>query len=45
MLSYFINSTGIPAFKDALEANKTAHDIFVYPGAQHAFNNDSVPAR
>ncbi len=38
-------NAGIPAFKDALEANKTAHDIFVYPGAQHAFNNDSAPAR
>ena len=38
-------NAGIDAYKAALEANKTAHEIFVYPGAQHAFNNDSAPAR
>jgi carboxymethylenebutenolidase len=38
-------NAGIDAFKAALEANKTPHEIFVYDGAQHAFNNDSTAAR
>ena len=38
-------NAGIDAFKGALEANKTPHEIFVYEGAQHAFNNDTTEAR
>ncbi len=38
-------NAGIDAFKAALESNKTAHEIFMYEGAQHAFNNDSTAAR
>jgi carboxymethylenebutenolidase len=38
-------NAGIDAFKAALESNKKAHEIFMYEGAQHAFNNDSTAAR
>ncbi|CAM3812103.1 dienelactone hydrolase family protein [Aquirufa aurantiipilula] len=38
-------NAGIPAFEEALKANKKDYQIFVYEGAQHAFNNDSSPAR
>ncbi|MDP2354506.1 MAG: dienelactone hydrolase family protein [Beijerinckiaceae bacterium] len=38
-------NAGIDAFRAALEANKTPHEIFVYEGAQHAFNNDTTEAR
>lgn len=36
---------GIPAFEQALKANKIDYKVYVYEGAQHAFNNDSSPAR
>ena len=36
---------GIPAFEEALKANKIDYKVYVYEGAQHAFNNDSSPAR
>ena len=36
---------GIPAFEEALKkANKT-YTIYIYEGAQHAFNNDTSEAR
>lgn len=38
-------NAGIPAYEDALKANKVDYKVFVYEGAQHAFNNDSSPAR
>ncbi len=38
-------NAGIPAYKVALEAAKTKHEIFIYEGAQHAFNNDTAPTR
>ncbi|MCZ2475702.1 dienelactone hydrolase family protein [Aquirufa ecclesiirivi] len=38
-------NAGIPAFEEALKANKKDYQLFVYEGAQHAFNNDSSPAR
>jgi carboxymethylenebutenolidase len=38
-------NAGIDAFKAALESNKTSHEIFMYEGAQHAFNNDTTAAR
>ncbi|MHA8060531.1 dienelactone hydrolase family protein [Aquirufa beregesia] len=38
-------NASIPAFEEALKANKKDYQIFVYEGAQHAFNNDSSPAR
>ena len=38
-------NVGIPAFEAALIANKVKHQIFIYPEANHAFNNDSSPTR
>ena len=39
-----INS-GIPAFEAALKQHGKSYEMFVYDGAQHAFNNDTNPAR
>jgi carboxymethylenebutenolidase len=39
-----INS-GIPAFEAALKAASVDYKIYMYEGAQHAFNNDTNPAR
>jgi carboxymethylenebutenolidase len=36
---------GIPAFEEALKKNKKEYQIFIYEGAQHAFNNDSNKER
>jgi carboxymethylenebutenolidase len=32
---------GIPAFEEALKKNHKEYQIFMYEGAQHAFNNDT----
>jgi carboxymethylenebutenolidase len=39
-----INS-GIPAFEAALKNASIDYKIYMYEGAQHAFNNDTAPAR
>ncbi len=39
-----INS-GIPAFEAALKKASVDYKIYMYEGAQHAFNNDTSPAR
>jgi len=36
---------GIPEFEAALKNAKTEYQLFMYDGAQHAFNNDSNPER
>jgi carboxymethylenebutenolidase len=36
---------GIPAFEEALKKENKEYQIFMYEGAQHAFNNDSNPQR
>lgn len=36
---------GIPAFEDALKKAGVNYQIFIYPGTQHAFNNDTNPQR
>jgi carboxymethylenebutenolidase len=36
---------GIPAYENALKNNQIDYQLFIYEGAQHAFNNDSSPAR
>lgn len=36
---------GIPAFEEALKKNNKEYQIFIYDGAQHAFNNDSNKER
>ena len=38
-------NAGIPDFEEALKKAGIDYQIFVYEGAQHAFNNDSNPAR
>jgi carboxymethylenebutenolidase len=38
-------NAGIPAFEEALKKNNKEYQIFMYEGAQHAFNNDSNPQR
>jgi carboxymethylenebutenolidase len=39
-----INS-GIPAFEAALKKASVEYKIYMYEGAQHAFNNDTAPPR
>jgi len=39
-----INS-GIPAFEAALKKASVDYKIYMYEGAQHAFNNDTAPTR
>ena len=34
---------GIPAFEEALKANKVRHELHVYPNTQHGFHNDTTP--
>ncbi|MES2320337.1 MAG: dienelactone hydrolase family protein [Pseudomonadota bacterium] len=34
---------GWPAYEAALKASKVDYQHFVYPGAQHGFNNDTTP--
>jgi carboxymethylenebutenolidase len=36
-------NAGIPAYEEALKANKVKYQIFTYPGTQHGFNNDTTP--
>jgi len=36
---------GIPAFEEALKKAKVEYKIYLYEGAQHAFNNDTNPQR
>jgi carboxymethylenebutenolidase len=36
---------GIPAYEAALKANNKKYTIYVYPGTQHAFNDDTGAAR
>lgn len=38
-------NAGIPAFEAALKAAGTDHQIFIYDGVNHAFNNDTSAAR
>ncbi|MBA9076372.1 dienelactone hydrolase family protein [Rufibacter quisquiliarum] len=38
-------NAGIPAFETALKEAGTKYQLFVYEGANHAFNNNTSPAR
>ena len=38
-------NAGIPAYEAALKAAGVKHEIFIYEGANHAFNNDTAPTR
>jgi carboxymethylenebutenolidase len=36
-------NAGIPAYEEALKANKVKYQLYKYPGTQHGFNNDTTP--
>lgn len=38
-------NAGIPAYEAALKAAGIQYELYVYEGANHAFNNDTSPAR
>jgi carboxymethylenebutenolidase len=38
-------NAGIPAYEQALKANKIDYQLYVYDGVNHAFNNDTSPTR
>ena len=38
-------NAGIAAFEEALKNNKITYELYMYPGAQHAFHNDTAPSR
>ncbi|GAA3963903.1 dienelactone hydrolase family protein [Hymenobacter antarcticus] len=38
-------NAGIPAYETALKAAGTKYELYVYEGVNHAFNNDTSPAR
>jgi carboxymethylenebutenolidase len=38
-------NAGIPAYEAALKQAGVAYELYVYEGAQHAFNNDTAPTR
>ena len=38
-------NSGIPAYEEALKANKITYELYMYEGAQHAFHNDTSAAR
>ena len=39
------STAGIPAFEAALKTASVDYKIYMYEGAQHAFNNDTAPTR
>lgn len=38
-------NAAIAAYEEALKKNGKKYELFVYEGAQHAFNNDTAPSR
>lgn len=38
-------NAGIPAYEEALKKAGVKYELFIYEGAQHAFNNDTAPTR
>jgi carboxymethylenebutenolidase len=38
-------NAGIPAYEEALKKSGVTYELFTYPGAQHAFHNDTAPTR
>ncbi len=36
---------GIPAYEEALKANNIPYELYMYEGVNHAFHNDTAPAR
>jgi len=38
-------NAGIAAYEEALKKNNITYELYIYPGAQHAFHNDTAPSR
>ena len=38
-------NAGIATYEEALKKNKINYELHMYPGAQHAFHNDTAPTR
>lgn len=38
-------NAGIAAYEEALKKNNIKYELYMYPGAQHAFHNDTAPSR
>ncbi len=38
-------NAGIAAYEEALKKNNVTYEMYMYEGAQHAFHNDTAPAR
>jgi len=38
-------NAGIPDYEAALKAAKVSYEVFMYEGAEHAFQNDTAGAR
>lgn len=38
-------NAGIPAYEEALKKNNIPYGLYIYEGANHAFHNDTAPAR
>ena len=38
-------NAGIPAYEEALKKNNINYELYIYPGAQHAFHNNTSEAR
>ncbi len=38
-------NAGIPAYEEALKKANISYELYLYDGAQHAFNNDTAPTR
>lgn len=38
-------NAGIPAYEEALKKAGTTYEVYIYEGANHAFNNDTAPTR
>ena len=36
-------NAGWPAYEAALKANSVKYEVFIYPGTQHGFHNDTTP--
>jgi carboxymethylenebutenolidase len=38
-------NAGIPAYEEVLKKNNIPYELYIYPGVNHAFHNDTSPAR
>jgi len=38
-------NAGIPAYEEALKANKISYELYMYEGVNHAFHNDTAGTR